>query len=131
MREDLDRLMAERELDWLVVRGAPAESPDVQFLVSGARIGECLVLKRRGAAPFLVVGSMERDEARASGLEFATWLDYGSAELVKEPGLTALDRSKRLFQRVLAKHDVRGRTSFCGVGKVQNFLPVVTAALAA
>ncbi|HVY62407.1 MAG TPA: M24 family metallopeptidase, partial [Planctomycetota bacterium] len=65
------------------------------------------------------------------GLEFATWLDYGSAELMKVPGLRPLDRSKRLFQNILAKHDVRGRVSFCGVGKVQSYLPVISAALAA
>ena len=122
--------MADREIDWLVVRGEPKESPDVHFLVNGARVGECIVLKRRGAAPFLIVGSMERDEARASGLEFATWLDYGSAEIAKE-ALSALERSKRLYQRILAKHDVRGRTSFCGVGRIQHSLPVITAALAA
>lgn len=122
--------MEERELDWLVVRGAPGDSPDVRYLVREARVDECLVLKRRGAPPFLVVGSMERDEARAAGLEFATWLDYGAAEIGQER-IPLLERQKKLFARVLEKHGVAGRVSFCGAGTLQRTVPLVLGALAA
>ncbi len=122
--------MAERELDWIIARGYPKESPDVQFLVGGARVGHSVVLKRRGEAPFLVVGSMERDEARASGLKFATFLEYGAAEIMLEE-IPPLERSKKLFVNVLRAHGVSGRTSFCGAGKVQLETPLVLGAIAA
>jgi Xaa-Pro aminopeptidase len=130
MRADLDRLMAERELDWLVVRGYAKESSDITYLVRGARVGDCVVLKRRGEDPFLVVGSMERDEARASGLKYATWLDYGSAEIAKEKA-PPLERMKKLFARILEKHGVSGRVSFCGTGAIQKTYPIIAGALAA
>src|SRR5438105_12199936 len=107
MRSDLDRLMAERELDWIIAMGAPGASPDVHFLVRGARVGHCYVLVRRGAEPLLVVGSLERDEARAAGLEFATFLDYGSADPAKA-GVSPLEQSRRVLSTVLEKHGVRG-----------------------
>lgn len=130
MRSDLDRLMTERELDWIVAIGAPTESPDVHFLVRGARVGHCYVLVRRGAEPFLVVGSMERDEARAAGLPFATFLDYGSAEVAKA-GLSPLEQSRRILLNVLERHDVRGRTAFAGAGSIGSFFPLLQGALAA
>lgn len=116
--------MAEREIDWIVARGYPNESPDVFYLLSGARIGDCVVLKRRGEEPFVVVGSMERDEARRAGLKFATWLDYGSAEIAKEK-IPTLERAKRLFAAILEKHDVKGRVSFTGAIPVQSAVPQV------
>src|SRR4051812_4984766 len=105
MRTDLDRLMADRELDWIVLRGYPKDSPDVFYMVSGSNVGNGIVLKQRGKPPFLVVGSMERDEARASGLPFATWVDYGAAEIGKEK-IPGLERMKKMFVRVLEKHGV-------------------------
>jgi Xaa-Pro aminopeptidase len=130
MRSDLDRVMAERELDWIVAIGRPGDSPDVHFLVRGARVGQCYVLKRRGADPFLVVGSMERDEAREAGLPFATFLDYGSADVAKG-GLSPLEQSRRIFSNVLEKHGVRGRTAFAGAGAIGSFFPILRGALAA
>jgi Xaa-Pro aminopeptidase len=130
MRSDLDRVMAERELDWLVLIGTPAESPDIHHLVRGARVGHCYVLKRRGEEPFVVVGSMERDEARAAGLAYATLLDYGSAEVAAQ-GLPPLEQVRRIFLNVLEKHGVRGRTAFGGAGQVGSTFPLVHGALAA
>jgi Xaa-Pro aminopeptidase len=130
MRSDLDRLMERRELDWIVLRGYPKDSPDVFYMVKGAGVGNCVILKKRGRDPFLVVGSMERDEARASGLEYAVSGDYGAAEIAKEK-IPPLDRLKKLFIRVLEKHGVSGRVSFCGSGYIQWQVPTILGALQA
>lgn len=133
MRSDLDRLMGERELDWIVALGTPSESPDIFFLARGGRIGHGYVLKKRGAEPFFVVGPMERDEARAAGLPHATFFDYGLAEIARQGG-SPREQSQKLFLNVLEKHGVRGRTSFIGAGahaSVQATFPLIRHALEA
>ncbi len=131
MRDDLDRIMAERELDWILAAGGPAEINDVHYLVRGARVGHhAYVLKRRGAEPFVVVGSMERDEARAAGLRFATFLDYGAAEIAKS-GAPPLEQARRVLLNVLEAHGVRGRTAIVGGGSLGFYFPLLRGALAA
>ena len=63
--------MADREIDWIVARGYPSESPDTFFLLKGARIGDCVVLKRRGEEPFVVVGYANQVEREVNVAAFA------------------------------------------------------------
>lgn len=68
MKADLDRLMAERNLDGLLVMGDSAGNAVMNYLTGGIHLEQALVLKRRGAPLTLIHGSMERDSAAASGL---------------------------------------------------------------
>src|SRR5690606_19626131 len=113
MLEDLDRLMEEAGIDWIVARGYPKSSSDVFFLTGGARVGHTTVLKRRGQKPFCVVGAMERDEARRSGLRFAVPNDYGAHELA-QLDLPGVEVGARLLARILEKHEVTGRVAIAG-----------------
>jgi Xaa-Pro aminopeptidase len=70
MKQDLDRLMAERDIDAFVVEGPDgleSANPDYAYFV-GARHLPGLVLKRRGAPAMLVHGVMERQAAAETGL---------------------------------------------------------------
>jgi Xaa-Pro aminopeptidase len=69
VKTDLDRLMAERNLDAFVVLGDAHANPIMNYLTGGAMLERAIVLKRRGAAMTLVHGGMERDNAAATGLE--------------------------------------------------------------
>ena len=75
MKRDLDRLMAERNLDAFLVMGNSSGNPVMNYLTGGAHLENALVLKRRGGALTLIHGSMERDTAAATGLEV---VDRGS-----------------------------------------------------
>lgn len=68
MKTDLDRLMAERNLDAFLVLGDAHANPIMNYLTGGAALERALVLQRRGAALTLVHGGMERDNAAATGL---------------------------------------------------------------
>jgi len=68
MKQDLDRLMAERNLDALLVLGNSAGNPVMNYLTGSAHLERALVLKRRDGPLTLVHGGMERDTAAATGL---------------------------------------------------------------
>ena len=68
MKQDLDRLMAERKLDALLVLGNAAGNPVMNYLTGGAHLERALVLKRRSGPLTLVHGGMERDTAAETGL---------------------------------------------------------------
>ena len=68
MKTELDRLMAERNLDAFLVLGDAHANPIMNYLTGGAALERAIVFKRRGGAMTLVHGGMERDNAAATGL---------------------------------------------------------------
>ena len=69
LKAELDRLMAERGYDALMVNGPSTNNPVMYYLSNGAKVGEGTILvKKRGQPPVLIVNLMERDEAARSGL---------------------------------------------------------------
>jgi Xaa-Pro aminopeptidase len=68
LKTELDRLMAERDLDAFLVLGDAHANPIMNYLTGGATLERAIVLKRRSGAMTLVHGGMERDNAAATGL---------------------------------------------------------------
>ena len=68
MRSDLDRLMAERDLNAFLVLGDASGNPAMNYLTGSAPLERALVVKRRGGPLTLIHGGMERDTAAATGL---------------------------------------------------------------
>ena len=68
MKSDLDRLMAERNLDALLVLGDSSGNPVLNYLTGGAHLENVIVFKRQGQPITLIHGAMERDTAAATGL---------------------------------------------------------------
>ena len=55
MKSDLDRLMAERELDALFVSGGTRDNPAMHYLANGAKVGEyTLLIKKHTEKPVLI-----------------------------------------------------------------------------
>jgi len=78
---ELDRLGAAA----LVVLGAEGDDPDLSWFARGARLGDAFVVVPRGVAPRLgYFTPMERDEARATGLDLLTPEQLGVVRLVRE-----------------------------------------------
>jgi Xaa-Pro aminopeptidase len=67
MKHDLDRLMAQHEIDAVVVMGSD-QDPVVSYFSGGAKLSRALIVKRRGEKGTICVSSIERDNAAASGL---------------------------------------------------------------
>jgi Xaa-Pro aminopeptidase len=66
MKNDLDALMQNRQLDALLVVGAGSHNPPMTYLTNGADLTQVILVKKRGEPPTLFHWSM--DDGRKAGL---------------------------------------------------------------
>lgn len=121
MQSDLNRLMAERDIDALLIFPNEHEDPYRAYLTNGAEFSG-LLIKRRGEPPVLIASGMERDEAARSGLPVHTFEEFGYGALLREHphDLDQVDRI--LYRQIFDRFGVRGRVNVCGVGNVNSTL---------
>ena len=118
MRSDIDRLMAERDLDAAVALGSTATSPTMYYLAGGVSLEGVTVVLRRGQRPLLVHSPMERDDAVKTGMECVANTRWNLAAITREMGGALLDGKAEQLRRILADFDVRGRVGFYGHGEI-------------
>ncbi len=103
MKSDLDKLMAERNYDALLVTGGSVNNPAMYYLANGASVTERTVLvKKRGKEPVLFVSSMERDEAAQSGLRVELLEKFPLLDLVRQNNGDWLQATARQYGQILA-----------------------------
>jgi Xaa-Pro aminopeptidase len=68
MKSDLDRLMAERNLDAFVVVIDESYTAVCDYMTNGAKVTGGHIIKKRDQTPVMIVNGMEVEEAKASGL---------------------------------------------------------------
>ncbi len=76
MKSDVDRLLAESDLEGLLVAGAAAHNPNMLYFTGRVHLTHGYLLKLRGQEPILFHRSMERDEAAHSGLRTDSLEDF-------------------------------------------------------
>ena len=108
MKNQLDTILEDNDLDGMLVVGPGAHNPAMVYLTGGGHLTNADLIKRRGHAGVLFHGAMERDEAAKTGLETRSYGLYPMLDLLKE---TEGDRFRAVvlrYQRML--HDA-GLTS--------------------
>jgi Xaa-Pro aminopeptidase len=118
VKRDIDRLMQERGIDVAVVTGAVKGNATMYYMVNGAGISHAIVIKKRGEEPVLLCGTMEREEAAASGLKTIDTSKYNILEMIKEAGGDRLAASVKYYQTIFEEFGVKGRVGFYGQGDV-------------
>ncbi len=118
MKRDIDRLMQERGIDVAIVTGAVKGNATMYYMVNGAGISHAIVIKKRGEEPVLLCGSMEREEAAASGLKTIDTSKYNILEMIKESDGDRLAASVKYYQTIFEEFGVKGRVAFYGQGDV-------------
>ena len=86
MKKDLDSLMQKFGIDVLLVVGAAQHNPAMVYLTGGGHITDADLIKKRGEAPVLFHGSMEREEAMRTGLKTISFSTYSMEALMAEAG---------------------------------------------
>lgn len=131
MKKDLDRLMAERNLDAAVVSGHTSGNPTLAYLLNGAEVSQGIVVKKRGEEAVFLHSPIERDEAVASGLRLINMAQYDFMSILREKK-DRLEATVELYRRIFADLDVHGEVGFYGMadqGQAYLFLSALSAAL--
>ncbi len=117
MKEDIDRLMQERELDALVIiKDGHTDVTAMKYMTSGAHLGAATLIKRQNAAPLLVCGAFEREEAAKSGLEVRTYDDFEYLKLLRKMRDDPIGARVTLWGRMLDAAGINGgRVGFYGL----------------
>ncbi|HEY73982.1 MAG: aminopeptidase P family protein [Chloroflexi bacterium] len=114
MKQDIDRLMKERELDAILVAGKVHGNPAMYYMTNGAGLTGGRVLKKRGEEPVLICSPIEREEAAASGLAIVNMSKYDFMNILREKG-DQLAAVVELYRRIFADLEVGGRVGFYGL----------------
>ncbi len=135
MKADLDRLMAERDIDAAVVTGKVRNNPIMVYITNGANLTHCIVVKAAGRPPVLVHSPIERDEATKSGLKTFNLGDLDPRALTEQAG-SALGGTVLIYQELFERLGISGRVAFYGEGdqgraytllnQLQTSLPDIT-----
>jgi Xaa-Pro aminopeptidase len=115
MKSDLDRLMAERNLDGFLVMGDSDGNPVMNYLTGGAHLEGAMAVKRRGSPLTLIHGSMERDSVAASGLRLVDRdRTYNRYELLRKHEGDELAAAVEYYATVLHDQSLTGRIGVYG-----------------
>jgi Xaa-Pro aminopeptidase len=121
MRNDLERLLQERELDGFAVFGSPVHSPALWYFLKGAELGVSYYLVGRGGRAHLIHNPMERDQAGKVGVEMSTPAQNGYKALL-ESSRSASHAQARMVGEKLKAMGVSGRIAVYGTTSVGEAL---------
>lgn len=122
MKSDLDRLMAERNLDAFVVVSDESYSAVRDYLTNGARVTGGYVIKKRGEPMIMIVNGMEVEEAKASGLQIYSRNELGYYDMLKTIKDEAELRSAWWRTMLQTAGLESGRVGVYGVGDLNVYI---------
>ena len=134
MQRDLDTLMADRNLDAIVVSGKVTGNSPLIYLLNGARVTQALLVKKRGETPRLIASPIEREEAAAAGYPVILNTRYDYGKLLAQHDGDVLAASVAYQTAIFDDLGVTGRVGVYGnrdQGNAYAFLKALDAALPA
>jgi Xaa-Pro aminopeptidase len=115
MKTDIDELMAEQGVDYLLVTGPAQHNPAMVYLTGGGHLTRADLIKKRGEEPVLFHSSMERDEATRTGLVTRDFDEYRITDLLKQTGGDMVKAIVKRYQHMLADLEIKqGRMALYG-----------------
>jgi Xaa-Pro aminopeptidase len=127
MRQDLPRLLKERELDAALVMGNTLDSPTVYYLTGGVKLEGALIILRPFVPAVLIHSPMERDGAAQTGMQCLPFTHWDVPEIARQMGGDALKTRVETLRQMLAELDVRGRIGVYGHGEIGQHHALLTA----
>jgi Xaa-Pro aminopeptidase len=128
VKQDIDRLMAERELDAIVVLGPDGlgSANAAWRYITGSPDLVGTVVQRRGAAPQLIYHRMERQQAEESGLDLVPFDRWDWPAMLKQHP-KRIDAITEWYRQVFRDLDIGGRVAFYGVARAHELLALAEA----
>ncbi len=125
MKQDIERLMAERNLDGLLVLG-DAHGSVMRYLTGGVFLEGALLLKKVDGPLTLIHGGMERDTAAGTGLALINRDErFNRYELLKKHNGNALDAAADFTAQAMEAVGLHGRVGLYGTDDVGATLALV------
>lgn len=126
MKSDISRLMAERDLQAIVIAGDETYSAARDYLSNGAHVTGGLVLQKRDSAPVMIVNAMEIEAAAESGLEVLSYYDLDYSTILKESAGNYDLATVHLWLNALKKFDVpAGKIGIYGAGDLNVYVELI------
>jgi Xaa-Pro aminopeptidase len=125
LKSDLDRLMAPRGLDAVVVVGGTENNPIMYYVTDGANISNGIYIHRKGKTPHLVHSPIERDNAAVTGHDLSSYADHGLAGFLEKDSDEASARAS-FYDHILRKLGVEGKVAFYGRQELSQTMPLLT-----
>lgn len=128
MKSDLDRLMAERNLDAIVVEGPDglgSANPDFNYFVGGRHLNGT-VIKKRGGPTMLVHSPWEQIQAEETGLELISkdrWNLREIQDATPDRFHAMVEYRRRMFNDL----EIGGRVGIYGTVRAANYFALLTA----
>jgi Xaa-Pro aminopeptidase len=123
MRADLDRLMTARDLQAVFVVGGEQANTPRAYLSNGVDIHGGMTIKKRGAPPVMLTGSMEVEEAAKSGLQVITYFDLGWAQMIQQAEGDPTKAQVALWGQILDRFAIPpGKIGIYGVGELNVWI---------
>jgi len=132
MKSDIPQLMADRDLDAIVVYGSTDTSSDLAYLTGGAHLERALYLHSRRGQPVLFASVLERENAEATGISTRLWNDYPLSRYLKEAGGDVMTAQIAQWREIFRDYAIQGRVGFYGLidmGYAYRFLTALNQAL--
>jgi Xaa-Pro aminopeptidase len=126
MRNEIQQLMADREVDAIWVTGAGQHNPFMVYLTGAGHVTNADVLIAKGADPVIFCGAMEREEALKSGLAVKLYDEFPFKHFMQkahnDESLAMAYRLAAMFQSV---GFLQGGILLYGAKELASFLPLV------
>lgn len=115
MKSDIPQLMAQRDLDAIVVYGSTDTSSDLAYLTGGAHLERAMYLHPRQGDPVLFASVLERENAEATGIPTRLWSDFPFSRYLKEAEGDMLAARIAQWRDIFEAYGVEGRVGFYGM----------------
>lgn len=118
MKSDIDRLMADRNLDAFIILGGEMPNAHRAYMTNGHE-SNALVFKKRGEPAVMLTNAMEVENAKQSGLKVYTYGDFKLHELWQEYPDDSNMRTLKAFERYFEALGLsEGRVGIYGFGNL-------------
>jgi Xaa-Pro aminopeptidase len=127
MKTDIDLLMADHNLDAMLVVGPGQHNPPMVYLTGGGHLTKAHLIKKRGHPPVLFHYPMERDEAARSGLQTRSLEEFQYQQLVTESKGDFLRVETTIYQRIFTDLGLQsGRIALYGSNDIGQSYAVLS-----
>ena len=100
MKADINSLMQQQGIDFLLVTGPAQHNPMMTYFTGAVHVSDADLIKKRGVKPVLFCNLMEREEAARSGLKTFSFSKYPMTALISATGGNLIEAYALRYEKI-------------------------------